>query len=83
MGDKWSLGFLAETETQVVKHLEGHLQLLPVSDQKSMQILQQMRYDEAIHRDEAFSAGAAELPVWTKKIMRLASKVMVKTAYWI
>src|SRR5579871_730817 len=29
VGDKWSLGFLAETEHQVVKHLQKQRQLLP------------------------------------------------------
>ncbi|MEO8964435.1 MAG: 2-polyprenyl-3-methyl-6-methoxy-1,4-benzoquinone monooxygenase [Gammaproteobacteria bacterium] len=83
IGDKWSLGFLAETETQVVKHLEEHLELLPAEDHKSFNILAEMRKDEAEHRDHALQAGAAILPDWIKKIMRRVSKVMVKTAYWI
>ncbi len=82
IGDKWSLGFLAETENQVVTHLEKHLQLLPKEDKKSFQILQQMRQDEAEHRDYALASGAARLPKWVKKIMRMTSKVMVKTTYW-
>ncbi len=83
IGDKWSLGFLAETENQVVHHLETHLQLLPANDYKSYKILQQMHHDEATHRDDAIHAGAASLPSWIKKIMRFTSKIMVKTAYWI
>jgi ubiquinone biosynthesis monooxygenase Coq7 len=83
VGDKWSLGFLAETENQVVKHLEKHLTLLPEQDGKSSQILQQMRTEEAQHRDEAIKAGAAELPEFIKKLMSFSSMVMVKTAYWI
>jgi ubiquinone biosynthesis monooxygenase Coq7 len=83
IGDRWSLGFLAETEQQVVKHLEQHLQDIPEQDQKSYQILEQMRHDEAAHRDEAFAAGAALLPNSVKNIMRWISKVMVKTAYWV
>ncbi|MEO8401295.1 MAG: 2-polyprenyl-3-methyl-6-methoxy-1,4-benzoquinone monooxygenase [Gammaproteobacteria bacterium] len=83
IGDKWSLGFLAETENQVVKHLEEHLQLLPQIDQKSFRILEQMHQDEAEHRDHALDSGAAVLPVWIKKMMQMASKVMVKTAFWI
>ncbi len=83
VGDKWSLGFVAETEAQVVKHLENHLHLLPDVDQKSMKILQQMQLDEAEHRDEAIKAGAATLPFVIKKMMGFASKVMVRTAYWI
>ena len=83
IGDKWSLGFLAETENQVVKHLEKHLQQLPQSDTASYNILSQMQQDEAHHRDDAMHSGAAELPQWIKKIMEFSSKVMVKTAYWV
>jgi ubiquinone biosynthesis monooxygenase Coq7 len=83
IGDEWSLGFVAETENQVVKHLEHHLSLLPVEDQKSIKILQQMRQDEALHRDEAITAGAATLPQGIKKLMNVVSKIMVKTAFWI
>lgn len=83
VGDKWSLGFLAETEHQVVKHLEGHLKILSNQDHKSYKILQQMQQDEASHRDEAVKAGAAELPPFIKKLMQFTSKVMVKTAYWL
>jgi ubiquinone biosynthesis monooxygenase Coq7 len=83
IGDQWSLGFLAETENQVVKHLQQHLQLLPTQDQKSYQVLQQMQQDEAQHRDDALHAGAADLPSPIKKLMQLMSKVMVKTAYWV
>lgn len=83
IGDQWNLGFLAETEQQVVQHLETHLQQLPEQDQKSYRILLQMHTDEAQHRDEAISAGAATLPSWIKKLMRLTSTIMVKTAYRI
>lgn len=83
VGDKWSLGFLAETENQVVHHLEKHLQQLPENDKRSYEILLKMHEDEAHHRDDAIHAGAAELPQWIKALMRLSSKVMVKTAYWI
>ncbi|RDI41327.1 2-polyprenyl-3-methyl-6-methoxy-1,4-benzoquinone monooxygenase [Aquicella lusitana] len=83
IGDKWSLGFVAETERQVIRHLEGHLHLLPVQDQRSYTILEQMERDEAKHRDEAVAAGAEELPDFIKRMMALTSKVMVKTAYWV
>ncbi len=83
IGDQWSLGFVAETETQVVKHLDNHLQQLPEKDERSYKILSQMREDEAHHRDDAMHYGAATLPASVKKIMELASKIMVKTAYWI
>ncbi len=81
VGDKWNLGFVAETEHQVVKHLEQHLQLLPMEDKRSYKILQQMQIDEAHHRDDANEAGAAPLPQFIKKLMQATSKVMVKTAY--
>lgn len=83
VGDKWSLGFVAETEQQVVKHLEKHLQTLPAEDQRSYRILQQMQEDEAKHRNEAIASGAHELPGFIKRIMTLASRVMVKTAYYV
>lgn len=83
IGDKWSLGFLAETENQVVNHLQNQLNLLPAEDQRSFHVLQQMQQDEAAHRDDALKAGAAILPDFIKKIMSAASKVMVKTTYWI
>lgn len=83
IGDRWSLGFLAETETQVVKHLDNHLQNLPENDKRSYKILWQMREDETHHRDDAIECGAVLLPNWVKKIMGLTSKIMVKTAYWI
>jgi ubiquinone biosynthesis monooxygenase Coq7 len=82
-GDKWSLGFVNETEKQVVRHLEGHLYQLPQQDDKSRAILEQMKTDEQHHATTALEAGAAELPSPIKKAMTLASKVMTKTAYWL
>lgn len=83
IGDDWSLGFVAETERQVIKHLESHLHLLPTQDLRSYKILAKMEQDEAKHRDEAIQSGARELPGLIKKIMSVTSKVMVKTAYWL
>jgi len=83
IGDKWSLGFLAETENQVVKHLEGHLQKLPADDSKSRLILEQMKLDEAKHEIMAHDAGASELPEPARELMKLASKIMTTTAYRI
>ncbi len=83
LGDKWSLGFLAETEQQVVNHLDGHQQRLSDRDRKSRAILEQMKTDEAKHRNIAISAGGAKLPVAVKQLMTLASRVMTKTAFWI
>lgn len=82
-GDRWNLGFVAETERQVVAHLTGHLERLPVNDQKSRAILEQMREDEGHHATTAIEAGAAVLPDPAKALMRLTSKVMTGTAYWI
>jgi ubiquinone biosynthesis monooxygenase Coq7 len=83
LGDKWSLGFLAETEQQVVNHLESHFDQLPRDDKKSYAVISQMRDDEAKHRDMANEEGAAPLPVGIKKLMGLCSKVMTKVAYWV
>ena len=83
VGDKWSLGFVAETERQVVKHLDGHLERLVSADEKSRAILNQMREDEGRHATVAIEAGAAPLPEPIRQIMRLMSKVMTTTAYFI
>jgi len=83
LGDKWSLGFVAETEYQVVSHLDDHLAELPENDFKSRAILQQMRADEKHHATVAIESGAAELPETVKKLMGLCSKIMTKTAYWV
>ncbi len=83
IGDRWSLGFVVETERQVIKHLSGHLAILPTQDQRSCKILERMESDEAHHRDQAINAGAHELPGYIKGVMALSSKVMVKTAYYI
>ncbi len=82
-GDKWSLGFIVETERQVVRHLDGHLQRLSPRDGKSRAILEQMRIDESHHATTALNAGGAPLPAPVRGLMRLTSKVMTKTAYWI
>lgn len=82
-GDRWSLAFVEETENQVVDHLQNHLSKLPAQDEKSLIILQQMQQDEARHAHNAKLAGAAQLPPPIKLAMRLAAKVMTKTAYWV
>ncbi|MDH5259710.1 MAG: 2-polyprenyl-3-methyl-6-methoxy-1,4-benzoquinone monooxygenase [Gammaproteobacteria bacterium] len=83
IGDKWSLGFVVETEKQVGKHLEEHLIQLPENDDKSRAVLEQMDIDEAEHAIKAQKAGAAELPSPVKALMKLTSKAMTKTAYRI
>jgi ubiquinone biosynthesis monooxygenase Coq7 len=83
IGDRWSLGFLAETERQVVEHLTGHLSRLPTQDERSRAIVERMREDEGRHATTAVEAGAAELPGPVKYMMRWASKIMVNTTHWI
>lgn len=83
LGDKWNLGFLAETERQVGKHLEAHLSQLPEHDAKSRAILEQMQADEAKHAATAVQHGAAELPEPVKSAMKLVSKVMTSTSYYL
>jgi ubiquinone biosynthesis monooxygenase Coq7 len=83
LGDKWNLGFLAETENQVEAHLDGHLDRLPEEDQKSRAIVKQMKEDEARHAQTAIEHGGAPLPLPVKMAMKLASQVMKKTAYWL
>ena len=82
-GDKWSLGFVAETEKQVEDHLESHLEKLPVEDDRSRAIVDQMRIDETEHGQAAISAGGATLPEPIQKLMQVMSKVMTTTAYKI
>jgi ubiquinone biosynthesis monooxygenase Coq7 len=82
-GDRWSLGFVKETEQQVCAHLDRHLESLPESDQRSRAILAAMREDESRHAENAAAAGAAELPAVVKTAMTLVSKVMTFTAYRI
>jgi ubiquinone biosynthesis monooxygenase Coq7 len=82
-GDKWSLGFVAETEHQVVKHLDEHLEQLPETDIRSRAILEQMKEDEGHHATVALEAGGTELPSPVKKLMGLTSKIMTRTAFWI
>ena len=82
-GDRWSLGFVAETERQVVRHIDDHLKRLPPADAKSHAVLKQMREDEGRHASKAMQMGGRELPGPVRGLMRLVSKVMTETAYWI
>ncbi len=83
IGDRWSLGFVAETEHQVVEHLNSHLNRLPADDQPSRAILEQMKEDEAQHATGALAAGGARLPLPIRVLMKGASKVMTQTTYWV
>ena len=82
-GDKLNLGFIAETEHQVVKHLDSHLEQLPKNDERSRAILEQMRKDELHHAKTAETSGAKNLPKEVRFIMTLVSKIMTKTAYYL
>ena len=83
LGDRWNLGFLAETERQVEAHLSGHIERLPAEDQKSREVLEQMRADEAGHAEKAIDLGAHTLPAPVRGAMKLMAKVMTTTAYRI
>lgn len=82
-GDKWSLGFVVETERQVEDHLDEHLSQIPAADHKTRAILEEMKTDEMRHAAVAEAAGAAGLPAPVKQGMRLISKVMTRSTYWI
>lgn len=81
ISDKVSLGFVAATEDQVVKHLDDHLQQIPLEDQKSRAILEQMRVDEEQHACNALDAGGLRFPAPVKFGMSLLAKVMTSTTY--
>ena len=83
LGDRWNLAFLVETERQVEGHLTGHLERLPGSDQRTRAIVEQMKMDEASHAQTATAHGAAELPLPIRLAMKLTSRVMTRTAYWV
>lgn len=82
-GDAISLGFIAETERQVVEHLEGHLDRLPDDDSRSRAILEQMKDDEARHGNDALESGGQELPEPVPLVMRGIARIMTGTAYWV
>jgi ubiquinone biosynthesis monooxygenase Coq7 len=82
-GDRSSLGFVAETERQVVEHLEGHLHRLPQTDARTRAIVQQMSADEERHGHNARSAGGAALPAVARVLMKATARIMTRTAYWL
>lgn len=82
-GDRTSLGFVAETERQVVEHLEGHLHRLPQTDARTRAIVQQMSADEERHGHNALHAGGAELPAVARAMMKATARIMTRTAYWV
>jgi ubiquinone biosynthesis monooxygenase Coq7 len=82
-GDRTSLGFVAETEGQVVEHLEGHLQQLSQNDARTRAIIEQMSRDEERHGRNALEAGGAVLPLFARALMKISARVMTRTAYWV
>ncbi len=82
-GDRWSLGFVVETERQVEEHLAGHLERLPQGDAASRAIVAQMQEDEARHGRDAEAAGAAPLPAPVRLAMRAVAKLMTTTAHYV
>jgi ubiquinone biosynthesis monooxygenase Coq7 len=82
-GDRWSLGFVVETERQVEDHLDDHIARVPADDLRTRSILEQMKADEIHHAAVALDAGGAELPTPVKLAMKVVSKVMTRGAYWI
>ena len=83
LGDRWNLGFLAETEKQVTAHLESHLDRLPAADEKSAAIIRQMAIDETSHAHTAEALGAAQFPPLVKTLMQQTSKLLTGLSYRI
>ncbi len=83
VGDDWNLGFLAETERQVERHLSGHLDRLPERDTRTRAVIEVMRREEAGHAETANALGARDLPEPVRRAMRLAARLMTTTAYWL
>lgn len=82
-GDRWNLGFLAETEHQVEAHLQAHLERLPAQDMRSREVLMQMKQDEMAHAESAIEHGGATLPLPVRQAMHWSSKIMTNTAYYL
>jgi ubiquinone biosynthesis monooxygenase Coq7 len=80
-GDRTSLGFVAETERQVIEHLESHLHELPPGDERSRRIVEQMQADEERHGSEARASGGRELPRPVRELMRRTARIMTGAAY--
>ena len=83
LGERWNLGFLAETERQVEQHLQGHLERLGSRDAKTRAVIEGMQREEAGHRRTAEALGARDLPDPARRGMRLAARLMTTLSYWI
>jgi ubiquinone biosynthesis monooxygenase Coq7 len=82
-GDRTSLGFVTETERQVERHLDSHLDRLPRQDARSRAIVEQMKIDERHHGQTALQAGGRPLPGFVRQLMRMTARVMTSTSYWV
>ena len=80
-GDRWSLGFVIETERQVEAHLEDHLKQLPAQDDCSRAVLEQMKDDEMRHARMAESLGGVPLPGPVRRMMKHMADTMKAIAY--
>ncbi|MSQ70849.1 MAG: 2-polyprenyl-3-methyl-6-methoxy-1,4-benzoquinone monooxygenase [Betaproteobacteria bacterium] len=83
LGDSWNLGFVAETERQVERHLQGHLDRISPADADTRAIIEAMKTDEAGHAQLARDLGAAELPQPVKCGMAATARVMTSVSYWV
>jgi ubiquinone biosynthesis monooxygenase Coq7 len=83
LGDRVSLGFVAETEAQVESHLHDHLQRISAKDLRSRAILEQMKHEEAQHGQNAAELGGQALPRLVSKAMRATAKLMTRGSYWL
>jgi len=83
LGERWNLGFLAETERQVEQHLQGHIERLEGRDARTRAVIEGMQREEAGHRRTAEALGARELPEPVRRGMRLAARLMTTLSYWI
>ena len=83
IGNRVNLGFIAATEEEVINHLSLHLEKLPEQDSVSRAILAEMRTDEAKHQTTALNEGGLDFPSPIKKLMRITSRIMTRTTYWV
>tara|TARA_B100000579_G_scaffold275548_1_gene227749 strand:+ start:606 stop:1241 length:636 start_codon:yes stop_codon:yes gene_type:complete len=83
MGEKTSLGFVEETEKQVVIHLQKHLDKISQKDKETIEILKTMQADEDLHAGQANESGAEELESPTKKVMEVTAKIMTSSSAYV
>jgi ubiquinone biosynthesis monooxygenase Coq7 len=83
LGERWNLGFLAETERQVEQHLQGHIDRLGGRDARTLAVIEGMQREEAGHRRTAEGLGARDLPHLARHGMRVAARLMTTLSHWI